>query len=212
MKDSRELLLFDLGGVLLEYSGVRDIHGVLSEQLTREETLALVQATSDTWAAFETGMLTPEAFAEHFAAHWPLGVPQDVFLAEFESWTRALYPGAAGLLDELRDGFRLAALSNTNALHWRRMRDVLGIPRLFERAFASHELGVRKPSPEVYVHVLREMGVAPGQATFFDDVEANVEAARRVGMRAYRVEGVDALRACLVENGYLEWSKEKRER
>jgi putative hydrolase of the HAD superfamily len=203
MKDARELLLFDLGGVLLEYSGIRDIHGVLSEKLTREQTLALVQATSDIWSAFETGLLSPEAFAERFGAHWPLGVAHDVFLAEFESWSRALYPGAAELLDELRDAYRLAALSNTNALHWRRNRDVLGIPQLFERAFASHEVGLRKPSPEIYVHVLREMGVAPAEATFFDDLETNVEAARRVGMRGYRVEGLDALRACLRENGYL---------
>jgi putative hydrolase of the HAD superfamily len=203
MKDARELLLFDLGGVLLEYSGVRDIHGVLSEKLTLEQTLKLVEATSEIWSAFETGLLTPQAFAESFGAHWPLGVSHEIFLAEFESWTRALYPGATELLDELRDGYRLALLSNTNALHWRRICEVLGVPALFERAFASHEVGLRKPSLEVYVHVLREMGVAPREATFFDDLEANVEAARRVGMRAYRVMGVDALRACLLENGYL---------
>jgi putative hydrolase of the HAD superfamily len=97
----------------------------------------------------------------------------------------------------------LAALSNTNSLHWSRMREELSILEHFERAFASHELGLRKPSLEIYVHVLREMGMTPAETTFFDDTEANVEAARRVGMRAYRVEGVEALRACLRENGYL---------
>ncbi len=199
----RELLLFDLGGVLLEYSGLQDIHGVLSEQLTHEQTLQLVQATSEIWSAFETGMLTPAEFGERFEAHWPLGVSRERFLAEFESWSRSLYPGAMQLLDELRPGYRLAALSNTNYLHWRRNREVLGIPQLFERAFASHEVGLRKPALEIYEHVLVEMSVRPGDATFFDDLEANVEAARRVGMRAYRVEGVEALRACLRENGYL---------
>ena len=202
-KDARELLIFDLGGVLLEYSGIRDIHGVLSEQLTLERTRQLMQATSEIWSSFETGMLTPEEFGERFEAHWPLGVPRGVFLREFESWSRALYPGAAELLEELRAAYRLAALSNTNALHWRRNREVLGIPQLFERAFASHEVGLRKPAPEVYEHVLAEMGVRAADATFFDDVETNVEAARRLGMRAYRVEGVEALRACLRENGYL---------
>ena len=59
MKDARELLLFDLGGVLLEYSGLQDIHGVLSERLSREQTMQLVEATSEIWSSFETGMLTP---------------------------------------------------------------------------------------------------------------------------------------------------------
>jgi putative hydrolase of the HAD superfamily len=203
MKDARELLLFDLGGVLLEYSGLQDIHGVLSEKLSLERTLQLVEASAEVWSAFEMGRLTPEQFGERFAAHWPLAVPQERFLAEFESWTQALYPGAAELLDQLRPSYRLAALSNTNYLHWRRISDVLGIPALFERAFASHQLGLRKPSPEIYVHVLRELGVAPDEATFFDDLEVNVEAARRVGMRAHRVEGIAALTACLRENGYL---------
>ena len=199
----RELLLFDLGGVLLEYSGLQDIHGVLSEKLTRERTLQLVEATSEHWSAFELGQLTPLEFVERFAEHWPLGVPHDRFLAEFESWSRRLFPGAEELLDELRAGFRLAALSNTNYLHWRRNSEVLGIPALFERAFASHEIGLRKPALEVYEHVLIELDVRPADATFFDDLEANVEAARRVGMRAYRVQGVEELRACLRENGYL---------
>jgi putative hydrolase of the HAD superfamily len=83
------------------------------------------------------------------------------------------------------------------------MCDELCIEQHFERVFASHELGARKPAPESYLHVLREMDVLPSDVTFFDDVEANVEAARRLGMRAYRVEGVDALRSCLLENGYL---------
>lgn len=84
MPDSpRELLLFDLGGVLLEYSGLQDIHGVLNEKLTRERTLRLMEATSEYWSAFELGQLTPGEFVERFAEHWPLGVPHDRFLAEF---------------------------------------------------------------------------------------------------------------------------------
>jgi putative hydrolase of the HAD superfamily len=163
----------------------------------------LVRRTSDVWSSFETGALSPEEFAERLAVHWPLAVPHDHFLTAFESWSRALYDGATELLDELRPSYRLAALSNTNTLHWRRNRDVLGVPRLFERVFASHELGLRKPALEVYEYVLAEMDVRPQETTFFDDLEINVEAARRVGMRAYKVEGVDALRACLRENGYL---------
>jgi epoxide hydrolase-like predicted phosphatase len=202
MKYATELLVFDLGGVLLHYSGLQDIHGVLSRRLTDEETRKLVQITAETWSGLEMGRLTPEEFAEQFAAHWPLAVPQKRFLTEFESWTRHLYPGAEDTLAELRPVYRLAALSNTNALHWRR-NAALGVPDLFERAFASHEIGLRKPALEVYEHVLSEMGVRPAAATFFDDLEVNVEAARRVGMRAFRVEGVGELRSCLRENGYL---------
>lgn len=198
-----ELLLFDLGGVLVEYTGTSDIHALLSERLAPERFRQLFQSTADVWAAFESGLLTPEAFVARFAQHWPLAVTHERFLREFETWTRGLLPGAAETLDALRPKFRLAALSNSNVLHWRR-NALLGIPALFERAFASHELGMRKPAPEVYEYVLKELGAGPGQSTFFDDQEPNVEAARRLGMRAYRVEGVAELRACLRELGYLD--------
>jgi len=205
-KDSRDLLLFDLGGVLVEYTGLSDIRSLLSRPLTDEELRQLVAATSECWASFECGALTPEAFAEGFAAVWPLALGREAFLAEFETWTRRLLPGAEALLARLRRRYRLAALSNSNALHWRRTCQVLGVDSLFERAFASHELGVRKPAREAYELVLRELSAPAGRTTFFDDVEENVEAARAVGMRAYRVRGVDELQRCLRELGMLDAS------
>jgi FMN phosphatase YigB (HAD superfamily) len=48
------------------------------------------------------------------------------------------------------------------------------------------------------------MAVAAADVTFFDDQQANVEAAKQVGMNAHRVEGIDELRACLLELGFLE--------
>jgi putative hydrolase of the HAD superfamily len=63
---------------------------------------------------------------------------------------------------------------------------------------------MRKPRLEIYEHVLREMAVAPGDVTFFDDQQANIDGARQAGINAYRVEGVDELRACLGELGYLD--------
>jgi len=202
-KDFRDLLLFDLGGVLVEYTGLSDIRRVLSRTLTDEELRQLVVATSECWAAFECGALTPEAFAEQFAAVWPLALPLSEFLAEFETWTRHLMPGAEALLARLRPHYRLAALSNSNAVHWRRNCEVLGVNELFERAFASHEIGVRKPAREAYEVVLREMSARPERTTFFDDVEENVKAARELGMRAYRVRGVEELQRCLRDLGML---------
>ena len=132
----------------------------------------------------------------------PLTCDCETFLADFATWSRALLPGSTEILTALRSRFQVAALSNANAVHWQR-NEVLGVPALFDRVFSSHELGMRKPELELYEHVLREMGVLPAATVFFDDLEINVAAARRLGMAAYRVEGSDELRACLLELGYL---------
>ena len=200
--DERDLLLFDLGGVLIEYTGYRDMPALLSEVLTEAEVRqrAIAQAF---WPDFECGRMTPEEFAEAFAAHWPLSVPADRFMLEFGSWVRGLLPGAAETLQELRPRYRLAALSNTNALHWPNVVESLAESGM-ERILASHHLGLRKPDPAIYERALHELDVAPERVTFFDDIRVNVEAAQRAGIRAYQVEGIPALRACLQDLGYIE--------
>jgi putative hydrolase of the HAD superfamily len=51
----------------------------------------------------------------------------------------------------------------------------------------SSRVGMRKPEPAIYVHTAAELGVAPEVCVFLDDVEANVDAARAVGMHVIHV-------------------------
>jgi HAD superfamily hydrolase (TIGR01509 family) len=192
------VLLFDLGHVLVEVSGARDIQPYLKGPLRRDGRWPAMEA----WDAFERGRLTPREFSERFVEEADLALDAPGFLANFEGWTRGLFPGAEALLEALRPRFRLMALSNSNEVHWRR-NDALGVTRQFERAFASHEIGVRKPASEIYEHVLRETAVAATDVSFFDDQQPNVDAAREVGMDAHRVEGIDELRLRLRELGFL---------
>jgi putative hydrolase of the HAD superfamily len=194
------LLLFDLGRVIVEVTGERDIRPFLKGPLRPDGT---GWPAMEAWDAFEKGQLTPVEFSERFVEQANLNLDAPAFLANFTGWTRGFLPGARETLEALRPRFRLAALSNSNEIHWRRNAE-LGVPRQFERVFASHEIGVRKPALEIYEHVLQEMAVAPSDVTFFDDQQANIDGARQAGMNAYRVEGVVELRACLLELGYLE--------
>jgi putative hydrolase of the HAD superfamily len=104
-------------------------------------------------------------------------------------------PGARELLDELRPRYRIAALSNSNELHWKRNTEELGITGMFEFALSSHQLGVCKPDPQIFrIAVDRARVSAPEAIVFFDDLPANVEAAKSAGLRAFEVRGVDSLR------------------
>src|SRR5207237_492779 len=110
-------------------------------------------------------------------------------------------PGAAELLDSLRSRYRIAALSNSNELHWDRNTNEMGITSLFEIAISSHEVGVCKPDPEIYLTALERLRVPPQAVMFFDDVDANVAAASDLGMRAFQVDGVEGVRERLVKEG-----------
>ncbi|MDO5629905.1 MAG: HAD-IA family hydrolase [Mobilicoccus sp.] len=90
-------------------------------------------------------------------------------------------------------------------------RDVMlerGYAEYFDRLFFSCDLGVAKPDPDYFRAILRELGCGPEGVVFIDDRADNVEAARSVGIDAYRHDhhdsddqGVADLRALLARAG-----------
>jgi HAD superfamily hydrolase (TIGR01509 family) len=197
MPTKTELLLFDFGGVLIEFAGPKELGRHLRWPSTPEIILKRWTECPHT-DEFERGALSPAEWAERFVRDWDVDLKPDAFLTEFTTWSRRVLPGARELLEQLRPRYRLAALSNSNELHWERNTHELRIIELFEFAISSHQVGFCKPNPEVFRFAIERAGVSSPQAiVFFDDLAANVDAAKSAGMRAYQVRGVDELRARL---------------
>lgn len=192
--------LFDLGGVLIELSGVERMLQ-WCPTLPDTETLWRRWLASPTVRLYETGRATRAAFAEAIVTEFGLPIGADEFLAEFAWWPRALYAGATRLLDELKPRFTLASLSNTNELHWERFTREWNLPSHFHANFPSYAVGRLKPDADYFQHVLDSLGVAPERALFVDDNALNVTAAAELGIVARRVDGPDGVRSALRELG-----------
>jgi len=74
--------------------------------------------------------------------------------------------------------------------------------RIFDHRFVSFISGFMKPDREAYAHALKSLGVEPGAVYFFDDLPANVAAARDVGINAFLVRGVAETEARLRAEGH----------
>jgi len=90
-----------------------------------------------------------------------------------------------GMVDRVRAAGVLTALA-TNQQSYRGtwMRANLPYDRHFDHQFHSFELGVAKPDPAFFTHILESLGVAAGETVFVDDVLANVRGARAAGLHA----------------------------
>jgi putative hydrolase of the HAD superfamily len=190
-----EVVLFDLGGVLIELSGeevfAQWMGGVSRDELWRR------WLTSPAVREFETGRRSAAAFAQGVVDEFALAVTPDEFLAAFAAWPRGFFDGASSLLRETRGRTRVGCLSNSNALHWERFRRELDIESHFDVSFASHRLGALKPDREVFEHVVTELRCPADTVLLLDDNALNVDGARAAGLRAELVRGVDAARAAL---------------
>jgi putative hydrolase of the HAD superfamily len=194
-----EVLLFDLGGVLVEASIfplLRRLRPDVAESELYDRWLE-----SEAVAAFERGEIQAEAFAERFVAEWRVDTGPADFLCAFADAVRGPFPGAFALMEQLRPRYVLACLSNCNAAHWPLVEPIAA---RFDHAVVSHLCGMVKPDPEIFLHVLQVLDRPPSAVRFFDDSLKNVRAAQAAGIEAHHTVGFEVLERTIAGLGLLQ--------
>ncbi|MBN2041104.1 MAG: HAD-IA family hydrolase [Spirochaetes bacterium] len=200
MKDLK-IILFDLGGVLIELTGVQRVIDLTMNKYSVQE-LWEKWLKSPSVRAFESGKINPEIFAGQVVAEFGMDIHPSDYLNEFTHWPGGKYPGADELLLKIKSKLKIGSLSNTNELHWKRFNDEMDLIHHFDYNFPSHLTSFLKPDVETYLNVIESTGVKPEEILFFDDNEINVTGAMEAGINAVRVEnGI-----CSV-NEYLEMNE-----
>lgn len=190
------VLLFDLNGTITDPAGIGEPWGVPALGAA-----ALQGAVQTAMADVITGAY--RTFAEHIRG----SVEREVAVRGLDGSrvdaamerARALRPfgDAAEALDHLRAaGHRLAVLTNSGAEGGAATLRAAGLADRFERILGVDAVRAHKPDARVYAHALRELGVAPTQATMVAAHAWDTTGAKRAGMRtAWIARGEGALSA-----------------
>ena len=193
------VLLFDLGGVLVENVGFERLNSLLPVPMPMED-LKTRWLASTAVRSFEIGSCSPNAFADALVSEWQLSLSPNEFLEAFALWPKGLYPGAAELLAQLRHRYVVACLSNSNAIHWERFN---GFREHFQISLSSHLLGRVKPDAACFTQALQKCRTEPSAVAFFDDSLTNITAARALGMLAFHVNGLAEVKQALASEGWV---------
>ncbi|WP_288129237.1 HAD family phosphatase [Microbulbifer sp.] len=185
MFQKTELYLFDLGGILIELDGT---------PLPGSHMEATEWLSSSIAKDFERGFISKQEFAENFRETLRIKESTEDIITHFRSWPKGFYPGSTDLLGQLSNVYRVAALSNTNEIHWPKITDEFGAYRYFETIIASHKVGMAKPDSSIYRYALQELDVSPEKVVFIDDNAANVATAKALGINAYLAKGFPEVR------------------
>jgi putative hydrolase of the HAD superfamily len=146
------------------------------------------------FVAVEKGQIPEPAFERSFAPR--LG-PDVVAEGLLRRLTAALRPEPAMLdaVAKLRTaGITTVLVSNSFGRH---AYDDYELEQRFDHIVLSAEVGARKPAGAIYRRALEAADCAPAEALFVDDLEQNVVAARRAGLRALLHEDVASTIAAL---------------
>lgn len=194
-----EVVLFDLGGVLVDIGGIGDL-GAFAGESSEDELWRRWLACP--WVRrFERGHCDADSFSRGMVDSWSMSIEPEVFLEAFASWPRGLLPGARELVRSISTTSRVGCLSNTNAIHADRHWTEFGIADLFEERFLSHEMGLVKPDRAAFEYVVEALECPAERILFLDDNQINVDGARAAGLRAERTRGTTEARAALSHAG-----------
>ena len=196
-----DIVLFDLGGVLIDFAGVEPMKQLAG--IDTDDELWQRWLTCRWVRTFERGQCSADDFASGMVADWNLPIAPDEFLEQFRSWPGRVLPGADVLLDRVRATAPAGCLSNTNALHWDHNFERWPILDSFDFRFLSFQLGIVKPDRELFERVATLLPVPASRVLFLDDNAVNVEGAIAAGFVARHVRGVDEARLALVAAGVL---------
>jgi 2-haloacid dehalogenase len=196
-------VVFDLGGVLIDWDPRHLYRKLLADEAAVEEFLATV-CTPEWNAELDRGRPFAEGVAELVERH-----PEHAaaIAAYHERWPEMVagdIPGTVEVLAELRAaGVPLYALTNWSAETFAITRGRFEFLEWFDGLLVSGEERVTKPDPAIFQLLLDRFGLDPTATVFVDDSAANVAAARRLGFDAIRFTGHEELRRELVARRLL---------
>ncbi len=187
-KSRIKTILFDLGGVLIQLHGTPFKPSWLPDGKLNAGVWQHWKS-SDVVTRFESGRIDGNQFARQFIDEVGLLVEEDEFIEHFMRWPARLFPGVQVMLEELAQSYRLAALSNSNALHWPMIMQDMRLQDFIPDCISSHHIQLMKPKRQAFETALQQLNLQPDEVLFLDDLQVSIDMARLLGMQAVKVTG-----------------------
>jgi len=182
-------IVFDLGNVLLsfvpsEYLIKKNYPDNIRNSILRD----IFQSTE--WKMLDNGDITVPEAIESIAAKSSLKREEIALVFNFRRDIMFPLDDNAKLLPELRkQGYKLYYLSNFPLDVFQEIKNDFYFFRHFDGGIISAEVRLSKPDIRFYEYLIGKYSLNPSESLFIDDVEENVRAAEKAGMKAMFTDG-----------------------
>ena len=183
-------LLFDAGDILYyRPDRGRRLFTFLNELSIHIEDTRTPIRNSLAHQAYQ-GKIDQEQYWADLLRSYGVVLPQDIErgkrILEEEDNDLVFFEGVPETLFALKNkGYLLGIVTDTSSSVSTKLKwfESGGFGHVWDTIISSRELGVRKPSPDIYLAALKQLGLNPGQAVFVGHSAIELEGARAVGIR-----------------------------
>lgn len=197
-----KVIFFDIGNVLVGFDAATAARKIAWRLSLNPFKIARYLWDSTLVDDIERGIMTPRQLYQKFSSEFG-------YAGDFAQFT-ALWCGhfelkkdSVALFRALARRYPIYLLSNINDLHYRHIKRRYAFVGEASGLVLSYRLGLRKPEPAIYRAALKMAGVRPGQSLFIDDLQENVDSARKLGIPSIRFTDAVSLREELRALGLL---------
>lgn len=197
-QDMIKNILFDFGGIFMDITREDSVKAF--EQLGVYDANNLLDTYQQTglFLELESGKVSRSEFVNRLNALYSLQVTQKEVEEAIHRFIWKCEDYKFDFLEkEIPKDIRLLMLSNTNAFifPWvdegKYLRNGRAVSSYFEKVYLSFQMGVCKPSEEIFTLLIEDAGIRPEETLFVDDSEANIRVANRLGFVTYLAENAE---------------------
>jgi len=200
-------LLVDVGQVLVALDYPAALRRVMQYTQLPGEEISKRLSGHQAVLLYESGKIPTETFYEMTCRLLEMKVSLDDFKRGWGDMFALNSPDgkciSAALFRELKQSYRVVALSNTNEMHWEYLETVFPLIHEFDDYVLSFRVGAMKPDPAIYRAALACASCTAGETFFIDDLPVNIQAAEQLGIKGILFQDEAQLRSDLIRLGLL---------
>jgi putative hydrolase of the HAD superfamily len=192
--DTIKTIIFDFGGVLVNLDKQACINAFKNLGVTDIEKYVNEYSQSGLLLDLEKGLISAQEFRETIKQMSSKEITNEQIDTAWKAFLLDVPDYKLAFIRELRKKFRVVLLSNTNIIHMNFAKkqyfskNGFSIDTYFDRCYLSYEIGMVKPSREIFEFILREERISGQECLFLDDGETNIQIASELGINTYWVK------------------------
>ncbi|MDR3598632.1 HAD family phosphatase [Clostridium sp.] len=175
-------IIFDLGNVLLNFDPIEYVKSKVIEDKVEEIYKSIFK--SEEWPMLDRGAITEEEARTNIINRKIENT--DFINSVFENWYDILNPieTSVEVLKKLKEkGYKVFYLSNFHFAAFEYVTKKHDFFELFDGGVVSYKEKLLKPEKEIYEKIVDKYEIEPSETVFIDDMQVNVEAAMKLGIK-----------------------------
>lgn len=193
-------IIFDLGNVLVKYSPENFLNKYVKKE-NQEDFIINIFKSKD-WLELDRGTLSYEDAIEIFTKRVPEEKEsiEKLFRENISSCISPIEENVEIMRKLKKNGYNVYILSNFHEPAFEYIKENWDFIKEFNGDVVSCYYHYIKPEREIYETILKKYNLTPHETIFIDDVDANINGAKELGIKGIHLPNYKILSKLLIEN------------